>query len=358
MDFTFTPDQLSFRKAMCNYLMKETTPELARELWDTESGRSPEMWAKFAHQGLTGLSVPEQYGGLGCNDVDWILLAQDLGYYAVPDSLLATAYVAVGLLNSLPEDSPARTTWLPGIADGSARVAVGHPVDPLVADAHVATLLLLHHQDEVHAVPAGAVSLTANPSIDPIRRLSHVQWEPSDATRIADAATGRTLWADALNRGALASAAQMLGLTQRMLDLSIDYAAQRKQFGKPIGSFQAVKHHLANVAVKAEFARPVAFRAAYALAHGLPHTDAYVSHAKLAAGEAAWLAAKNGIQVHGAMGYTWELDLQMFMKRAWALDPSWGDRGFHKQRVASMVLSAGAALGPGNTFIQNTTGEH
>jgi alkylation response protein AidB-like acyl-CoA dehydrogenase len=357
MDFTFTPDQLEFRKAMCNYLMKEATPELARELWVTESGRSPDMWAKLVNQGLTGLSVPEEYGGLGCNDVDWILLAQDLGYYAVPESLLATAYVAVGLLNALPADAPARANWLPGIVDGSVRIAVGHPLDPLVADAHVATMLLLYHEGEVHAVPADRVRLTANASIDPIRRLSRVEWEPAADTRIADAAAGVRLWRDAVNRSALACAAQMLGLTQRMLDLSIDYTAQRKQFGKPIGSFQAVKHHLANIAVKAEFARPVAYRAAYALAHGLPQRDAHVSHAKLAAGEAAWLAAKNGIQVHGAMGYTWELDLQMFMKRAWALDASWGDRGFHKQRVADLVLDPAAALGPGHTFTQNTTGD-
>ncbi|SFV12589.1 acyl-CoA dehydrogenase family protein [Pseudoduganella namucuonensis] len=357
MDFTFTPDQREFRQAMCNYLMNETTPELARELWETDSGRCPAMWSKFAEQGLTGLSVPEQYGGLGCGDVDWVLLAQDLGYYAVPDSLLATAYVAVGLLNALPEDAPARAAWLPGVVDGSVRIAVGHPVEPLVADAHVADMLLLPHAGEVHAVPAAAVRLTLNPSIDPARRLYRVEWEPSAATRVADAASGTALWAQALNRGALAAAAQMLGLTQRMLDLAIDYSAQRKQFGKPIGSFQAVKHHLADVAVKAEFARPVAFRAAHALAHAHPLSDAFVSHAKLAAGEAAWLAARKAIQVHGAMGYTWEMDLQMFMKRAWVLDPSWGDRGFHKQRVAELVLGGKTPLGPGATFDPSPTND-
>jgi len=139
--------------------------------------------------------------------------------------------------------------------------------------------------------------------------------------------------------------------------MAADYARVREQFGRVIATFQAVKHHLANIAVKAEFARPAAYRAAYALAHGLAQRDAHVSHAKLAAGEAAWLAAKNGIQVHGAMGYTWELDLQMFMKRAWALDASWGDRGFHKQRVADLVLDPAAALGPGHTFTQNTIGD-
>lgn len=350
MDFTFKPEQRAFHEAMCSYLMNETTPELVRKMWQSETGFSLTLWEKFAQQGLTGMSVPEQFGGLGCDDIDWILLAQELGYHAVPDALLATAYIAVGLLNGLPEAPSQCSGWLRGVADGSLRIAVGHPLEPLVADAHVAQILLLHHADEVHAVPLAAVTLTQNPSVDPSRRLFRVDWSPSRATRIADAAAGRALWRDALNRGALATAAQMLGLTQRMLDLAIDYSVQRKQFGKPIGSFQAVKHHLADVAVKAEFARPVAFRAAHALATSHRLRDGFVSHAKLAAGQAASLAARNSIQVHGAMGYTWEMDLQIFMKRAWALDASWGGRGFHKNRVATLVLGAGAALGPGHTF--------
>jgi alkylation response protein AidB-like acyl-CoA dehydrogenase len=145
-------------------------------------------------------------------------------------------------------------------------------------------------------------------------------------------------------------AGQLLGLAQRMLDLSVDYAAQRKQFGKPIGSFQAVKHHLADVATRIEFAKPVLYRAAHALAQGAPAAAIHASHARLVCGEAAWLGARHGIQVHGAMGYTWEVDLQMFMKRTWALDASWGDRGFHKSRVAEAILADGAAIGPGHTF--------
>ena len=145
-------------------------------------------------------------------------------------------------------------------------------------------------------------------------------------------------------------AGQLLGLAQRMLDLSVDYAAQRKQFGKPIGSFQAVKHHLADVATALEFAKPVLYRAAYALAHNEPNAAVWVSQARLASCEASWLAARHGIQVHGAMGYTWEVDLQMFMKRAWALDNAWGDRALHKTRVAEYVLSGAAPLGCGHTF--------
>ncbi|NMG77113.1 acyl-CoA dehydrogenase family protein [Aromatoleum diolicum] len=350
MDFTFTEDQLAFREAVSRFLMMEAAPEMLREIWETDVGRSPDLRHKIAEQGLTALSVPADNGGLGMDDIAWSLMTQELGYYAIPDSLADTAYVACGLISSLPESVTRRAEWLERIADGSIRIAVGHAVNPLVADAHAADLLLLPHGDEVHAVPRSLVDVIANPSIDLSRRLGRVVWEPTSATRVASGDAGRALWATTLERGVLSVAGQLLGLAQRMLDLSVDYAAQRKQFGKPIGSFQAVKHHLADVATRIEFAKPVLYRAAHAVAHGEADAAVHVSHAKLACGEAAWLAARHGIQAHGAMGYTWEVDLQMFMKRVWALDASWGDRGFHKTRVAGFVLGDAARLGPGRTF--------
>ena len=350
MDFTFNDDQLTFREAMSRFLMTEAAPEMLREIWETDVGRSPELRGKLAEQGLTALSVPEDCGGLGMDDVAWALMSQELGYYAIPDSLADTAYVSAGLIKALPAGSHDREALLGRIADGSVRIAVGHPVNPLVADAATADLLLLPHGDEVHLVPRALVDVTANPSIDLSRRLAGLAWEPSSGTRIAAGDAGRRLWADALNRGTLSVAGQLLGLAQRMLDLSVDYAAQRKQFGKPIGSFQAVKHHLADVATQLEFAKPVLYRAAYALAHGEKNAGVWVSQARLACCEASWLAARHGIQVHGAMGYTWEVDLQMFMKRAWALDNAWGDRALHKTRVAEHVLSGATPLGPGHTF--------
>ncbi len=350
MDFTFNDDQLAFREAISRFLMTEAAPEMLRDVWETDAGRSPELRNKIAEQGLTALSVPEACGGLGMDDVAWALMTQELGYYAIPDSLADTAYVAAGLLSALPEGTAGRDDALAQIADGSIRVAVGHPINPLVADAHLADRLLLAHGDEVHLLPRQLVDVIASPSIDASRRLSQVVWEPSSATRVAAGEQGRALWAQTLDRGALAVAGQALGLAQRMLDLSVDYVAQRKQFGKPIGSFQAVKHHLADVATRIEFAKPVLYRAAHALASAATDAPVHVSHARLACAEAAWLAARHGIQVHGAMGYTWEVDLQMFMKRAWALDASWGDRAFHKSRVAGFVLADGAPLAPGQTF--------
>ena len=350
MDFTFTEDQLTLSSAIHKFLMVEAAPEMLREIWETESGRSAELRAKLADQGLTALSVPEAYGGMGLGDIDWVLIQQELGYHAIPDSLTATAYLAVYLSSALPETSSLKAHWLPRIAAGSARVAVGHPINPCVADAANADLLLLWHKDELHWLKPEDATLTLNPSIDSSRRLYQVQWTPSDKSRLFAADQGAVLWQGVINRAGVAIAAQLLGLAQRMLDLGTDYAAQRKQFGKPIGSFQAVKHHLADVAVKIEFARPVVQRAAHALAHRDPRAAVYVSHARLAAGEAARLAARKSIQVHGAMGYTWEADLQMFMKRAWALDATWGDAIFHKARIADAVLAGDALLGPAETF--------
>lgn len=353
MDFTFDQQQLDFRDAIRRFLMVEAAPELLREIWETETGRSAELRAKFADQGLTALSVPEEFGGIGLGDLDWVLIHQELGYYAIPDSLSDTAYLAVHLLKYLP-DAKLRKEWLPRIATGKARIAIGHPVNPFVADAQNADLLLLWHQDEIHAVKPVQMRLSFNPSIDMSRRLFRVDWTASEASRVCPAAAGKGIWEGLLNRAAVAAAAQLLGLAQRMLDLAIDYSAQRKQFGKPVGSFQAVKHHLADVAVRIEFAKPVVARAAYALSQSNgrqdPRGTVQVSHAKLAAGEAATLAARKSLQVHGAMGYTWEADLQMFMKRAWALDAAWGDRAFHKTRVASHIFAPGAVLGPGETF--------
>ncbi len=349
MDFTFSEDQLLFQQSVREFLVNEVTTESIRALWDTKTGRSDELWQQLAGMGLTGLTVPEAFGGLGMTAVDFVLLAQECGYVALPENLVDTVLVAVPLLAALP-DSEARNEWLQKIAAGEARVAVGHARNGLVADAHVADVWLLQSGDEVHLVKARKKDVRRNESVDPSRRLHSITWQPKPATCVAKGTRGRELWLQAMNHGALGAAAQCLGLAQRMIDISVKYTAERQQFGKPIGSFQAVKHHMANVAVQLEYAKAPVYRAAWSLANGHRLAGMHVSHAKIAATEAALLAAKNGIQVHGAMGYTWEVDLHIFMKRAWALDGFWGDRAFHKTRVANFVLKDKAPIGAGNTF--------
>ncbi|MBP2316846.1 acyl-CoA dehydrogenase family protein [Azospirillum soli] len=346
MDFTFSDDQLEFTDTVAKFLRKEVTPTLIRSLWETEDGRSPELAAKLAELGLPALSVPEALGGLGLGDVDWLPLAREFGYSALPDALLDTAWLAAG---ALAEDTgnPVCAELLTAIAAGEARIAVGHPANPLVEDAHRADRLLLLHDDGLHLVPASEVRLEARGSLDPSRRLFAVGWQPRAETRLtADPRVAARLF----DRGALAVAAQLVGLSQRILDLSTQYTGERQQFGKAIGTFQAVKHRLADVAVLVEFAKPVLERAAYALANGDPLAPVFVSHARVAAGDAAAAAARNGIQVHGAIGYTWELDLQIFMKRIWALDGAWGPRRFHKARVSDFVVDRAGGLDPGDLF--------
>lgn len=351
MDFTFSDDQLLFQDNVRAFLINEVTPERIRELWQSDSGRSDELWAQLTELGLPAITVPEGFGGLDMNELDFILLAQECGYAGLPEPLVDTVLIGVPLLSALgSEQLDLQSEWLTRVAEGKARLAVGEPGNPLVADAHVAELLLLPHGDEVHAVPRSAVNLTRNPSVDPSRQLFRVDWLPSAATCVAAAEQGRALWAASVNRGALGTAAQLLGLAKRMVDLAVDYSFERKQFGKPVGSFQAVKHLMANAAVQIEFAKGPLYRAAYSVAQGLPEQDVQVSHARLVCAEAALLAAKNAIQTHGAMGYTWEVDLQLFMKRAWALDKVWGDRPWHKARIHQALFGGALQPGAGNTF--------
>ena len=338
MIFDFTEDQLLFRDSVRDFLRAEITPEKVRELWD--SGRSDALWAQLVELGLVGMTVPEEHGGLGMNELDFVLLAEECGYVALPEPLVHTALVAVPTLGLI--GGALAEEWLPKIAAGEARVIVG--VEDLVEDADSADLLLLARDGALLAVDPATARLRQNESVDPSRRLFAVSFDGGEPVGDAHAI------AAALDRGALGCAAQALGLAQRMVDLSVAYTSERKQFGKPIGSFQAVKHHMANVAVRLEYARAPVYRAAWSLANGHPDAARHVSHAKLAASEAAALAAKNSIQAHGAMGYTWEVDLHIYMKKAWALAGAWGDTGFHKQRVADALFEHDIPLGAGATF--------
>jgi alkylation response protein AidB-like acyl-CoA dehydrogenase len=140
------------------------------------------------------------------------------------------------------------------------------------------------------------------------------------------------------NRAALGTAAQLVGLAAHMIDMTVAYANDRQQFGAAIGSYQAVKHHLANALLKVEYARPAVYRAAYALTHEEPDLGRDVSFAKVYANEAADFAARVALQCHGAIGYSFEYDLHLWMKRAWVLRAAWGDTARHKSRVADAVL--------------------
>ena len=348
MDFRFTDDQLTFRDAVRDFLDGECTPAAIRALINHPDGGAVKFRVALAELGVAGLPLAEEYGGLGMNELDTVLAAEECGRAAVPGALFDSVAVAGPLLAEAAPDLAAE--WLPKLAAGEATIALGHELSPFVLDAAIADLFLVGNAGALYAVPKSAVTLTPTPTVDPLRRPAKIKWPLSAGRKILDGDRFAALWPLALDRAALYAAADMLGATQRMLDMSVEYTKNREQFGKPIGSFQAVKHLLADVQVKLTFARPVVFYAAYALANNLPDRALRISHAKVAAADAATLGARRCLQVHGAMGYTWEYDLQIWMKRVWADAGCWGTSAWHRARIASGILDAGADLGPGRTW--------
>jgi alkylation response protein AidB-like acyl-CoA dehydrogenase len=350
VDFTFTEDQMALCASVREFLQHEVTPDYIRQCWERPAGGADELWQKMVELGLTAMLVPEAHGGLGLSEIDFVMIAEECGKVALPGPLVVTALVATPLLASLADQSSRCAEVLAALAAGEARVAVQHWINPFVNHADAADWLILPHGDEVHLLAKKDVTLSAHKSVDPSRRLFKVNWQPSRDSVVCSGTEGADLWHASLNRGALGAAAQLLGIAQTMVAMAVKYSGDRQQFGKPIGSFQAVKHLLANCAVKYEFARAPLYRAAYTTSANPTRADFAVSCAKAAAGEAALLAAKNSIQVHGAMGYTWECDLHIWMKRAWTLDKTWGDPGFHKNRVHEWLLNDRALIGAENTF--------
>ncbi|MFP6600480.1 MAG: acyl-CoA dehydrogenase family protein [Deltaproteobacteria bacterium] len=338
MRFNFTEDQTMFGQSLGSFLENEYTAEFARSLWDTDTGRSDKLWTALAGLGVTGVVVPAEHGGLGLSMVEMAILLEEAGRATLAEPLIDGLAVAAPLLSELGGELAAN--WLPKVAAGEARIAVGHEISPTVADAATADLLLVQQGDELHGLVPAQVELEPQPSNDPSSRLFAVRWQVVDETRLASGDEARRLLDLACDHGAVATAAYLLGAGRAMVAQAAAYANEREQFGKPIGSFQAVKHHLANVQVRLEFARPVLYRAAYALCQGDGSAAATMaaSHAKAAASEAALLAAKTALQVHGAIGYTWELDLQIWMKRAWAVEASWGTGLWHRSRLATALL--------------------
>lgn len=309
MEFLIDPERLELAEAVRDYLAGTHGPEVLRRL-DAGPNRDPEIWQGLVEMGLTGLLVPEEHGGLGMALLDAALIARECGRACLAEPLVESAFVMVPWLLA-----QGRTDDLSAIAEGSLRPVPAHRINGNVADGEGSAL----------------------ESVDPLRNLSALSDNASDDPLLLDI-------------GAIMASAQLVGLAEAMLDQAVEYSKVREQFGQPIGGFQAIKHKLADVAVALEFARPVVWRAAQALDDGVDSASLHVSHAKIAATDAAWLAAESAIQVHGAMGYTYEVDLHFWMKRAWALGGAWGSRAFHLHRVDAAVIGGSHAIGPENTF--------
>ncbi len=336
MDFTLSDEQQMFAETARTLLGDTCTPDHWRKMMERGDNTDPERWAAIVENGFTLVLLPEEAGGMGLGELDFALIAEEAGYVALPEPLIESAGVAAPMLAALAPDHPL-------LADPAATIAIAHPLNPVVADAGRAAAILLERDGHAFLARPDRVRLTPAETIDPLRRLSHVEWDPADAEDL-----GPADWDLALDRAALFAAAQGLGLAQRAVDMAVDYAKERQQFGKPIGSYQAVKHHLASAQVAIEFARPVVRAAAAEIGHRDVQARARVSHAKIVALEAADKATRASIQVHGAMGYSWEVDAHLFLKRTLALTQSWGTPAFHRARVATRLFTQ--AVGSDQTF--------
>ncbi|MBB6465249.1 alkylation response protein AidB-like acyl-CoA dehydrogenase [Aminobacter lissarensis] len=347
MDFRFSEEQTMTADVVRELLADACQPADLRRLMGEGAARDEARWAKIVQMGLAGALVPEDKGGLGLSAIDFVQIAEVCGYAGLPEPLVENAGVALPLLAAFASNDRAAALLERALA-GEVTVSVAHPANPFVADADTAEAVLVVRNGAVHLVEAAKARIVAQPSVDPFRRLFTVAFEPSAETLIAEANEADAALAAALDRGALFAAAQMQGIAQRCVDLGVAYAKERQQFGKPIGSYQAVKHHLATAQVKIEFARPVLHAAAAQLEQGDIYSRARISQAKLACTDASDVAARTSIQVHGAMGYSWEVDVHFFLKRGIALTNWWGGPAFHRERVEARVFAR--PLGPEHTF--------
>lgn len=318
MKFSFTDDQRMFAEGLRDLLTNECPPSLVRHTWENGEGHSPTLWTKLGEMGVLGLLVSEADGGMGSDAVDAVLLFQELGRAAAPGPVLE--HMAVG--------APLVAASHPGVVDGSSIVTVHIDESPYVAHAAVADLIVTRT-----GIRSGFSSTDAH-GIDGARRIATV--EGGSTAPLADSAPLET----SFDLMALATAAYLIGLGERMIEIAAEYARQREQFGKPIGSFQAVKHLMSDALLKVEFAKAPTYRAAWSLANGESTASRDVSMAKALASEAAYRASRSSMQVHGGIGYTWEADLQLFMKKAWALSRAYGDATWHRRRVSSHVLAS------------------
>ncbi|MEU5987546.1 acyl-CoA dehydrogenase family protein [Spirillospora sp. NPDC047418] len=299
MKFVLDAEQRMFGETLRRLLGDAGTPKIARAWAAGDAGPGRALWASVAEAGVFAVAVPEEFGGAGPLPVELVVAAEELGRAAAPGPYVETL-AAAELLGESP--------WLARIAEGEAIVSLAVPH---ALDADVADLVLT--ADKVERKAGAALA-----SLDPARRLFRVE-----------GGGGFT------DFGVLLCAAQQVGVGRALLDVSVEYAKTRQQFGRPIGEYQAIKHHLASAMVELEFARPLVYGAA--LSYGTPDFARDVSAAKVAASEASYGLAKTALQVHGAIGYTDEYDPSLWIRKARALYSAWGSVAEHRARVIAAL---------------------
>ncbi|WP_405911582.1 acyl-CoA/acyl-ACP dehydrogenase [Streptomyces sp. NBC_00963] len=332
MKFLLDDEQTEFGRTLDRMLTSADVPAAVRAWGAGDTGPGRALWKRIADAGVFALAVPDKYEGMGLLPVELAVSFIELGRHAVPGPLVET--VAAGVLLGGPAGCPDTATadrWLPRLASGQAMASLAMPAGgPYALDVDTAdvTFVVGQGETELHAASGHG---TVQPSVDPARRLAvpHIAGGVplASGADVGAAARAAADWA------AFATAAQSLGVGLALVERTVTYAKQRTQFSTTIGSFQAVKHRLADALTGLEFARPLVHGAAVALAGRSPDAGAEVAAAKVAAGEAAYAAARTALQLHGAIGYTAEYDLSLWIRKARALRSAWGSPSACRARV-------------------------
>lgn len=332
MDFDLSDDQTALRDAAIGLLAAECPSARVR----AAGGFDAELWRAMVAQGWTGISVDEQLGGVGLGTVEAAVLLEQTGAHVAPVPL-AQQLVAL--------ESLAGTDWGPTLLSGEtvaavARVGVeqhgdgtvsGRP-EPVIYGAR-ADVLVVPAGDELVAVDLRGIERHAQPAMDLTRELAWIELHHAPATVIGDANDV----ASHLDRGAVYHSAEMLGGAEAVMHLAVDYAKEREQFGRPIGSFQAVKHRCADMLVDVEGMRSAVYHAAWALGAGDPEAPVAAATAKVWCSDAAVRVAESALQVHGGIGFTWESDVHLYLKRAQLDSVAFGDARHHRRRLGAML---------------------
>jgi alkylation response protein AidB-like acyl-CoA dehydrogenase len=376
MIFAFTDEQRELAATLRRFLQDKSGSSEVRRLMQTEAGYDPRTWAQLAGQlGLPGLIIPEKHGGSGAGPVELALVCEEMGRALLCAPYFATAVLATAALLA-SGDEAAQEEFLPGIADGAtiATLAVseddgawraegvsararrsgdGYVLDgrkSFVIDGHTAGLLLVVAQADggptLFAVRGDAEGLGRRPlqTLDLTRKQAALSLDAVPARLIGAEGSAADVVAATLRLAAVALAAEQVGGAQRCLDMSVEYAKIRMQFGRPVGSFQAIKHMCADMLLEVESARSAAYYAAWAAQDGSDELPLVASLAKACCSEAYFRAAADNIQIHGGIGFTWEHDAHLYYRRAKSAELMLGTPAEHREIAAGYLIEgAGGA---------------
>ncbi|HEX9032335.1 MAG TPA: acyl-CoA dehydrogenase family protein [Streptosporangiaceae bacterium] len=369
MKLAYSTEQQELRESVRRFLADRVPLTRVRELMDSADGTDEKVWSYLGSQlGLQGIAIPEEYGGAGFTFAEQAIVLEELGSALYPGPYLASAVLAATALLA-SSDQEAKNDLLPGIASGetvatlafteddgswepeavrlaATRAGDGWVLDGhknFVVDGHAASLILAVARTgdglSLFAVGAGAEGLTSTqlPTMDQTRRLARLAFSATPARLIGEAGEGTAILARTLDVAAIALAAEQLGGAQRALDMAVSYAKVRHQFGRPIGSFQAIKHRCADLLLEVESLRSAVVYAAAAVAEDSAEVPTLAALVKALASETYFHVAAENIQIHGGIGFTWEHDAHLYFKRAKASELFLGDVSYHRERLATRI---------------------